>query len=181
MHAPASLVTRVARPTIVLVLVMAAIAGMSRSWVRAADPSMAPPVSGSPTASEAPKTMCESAADLRLYVGFVRDQSIDDAGLLTVLVGAVASLSEARTLAALVGETYRPLVDDLVASLQDLRTTVRAFRDQGTVGAGLVQVGEAVARVGTTMDALSLALHEPCPTDAPVAPPAPAASASPAA
>ena len=110
--------------------------------------------------------MCESAADLRLYIGFLRDQSIRD-DVVPVLVGAAASLYEARTLAGLVSDTYRPLVDDLVRSLSDLVAAVRGFRDQGTVGAGLVQIGEAISGVGTAMDALSVALREPCPVESP--------------
>ena len=125
--------------------------------------------------------MCESVSDLRLYVGFTRDQSVKEDGLLPVLVGVVASISEARTLAGLVDETYRPLVDDLIASLEDLHTAVRGFRDQGTVGAGLVQLGEGITSVGATMDALSAALREPCPVEAPGASGPPAASASPVA
>jgi hypothetical protein len=180
MHAPASLRTRVTRPSIVLLLVLAALAlATTTPRVRAADASASPVTSAAPIASEAPKTMCESLADLRLYIGFLRDQSIEDDGLLPVLVGAVASLSEARTLAGLAGETYRPLVDDLVGSLATLASAIRDFRDQGTVGAGLVQLGESIAGVGASMDTLSVALREPCPLESPDAS-APAASASPA-
>jgi hypothetical protein len=142
--------------------------------VHAADPSGAPVAAGSPAASEAPPTMCESLADLRLYVGFLRGQSLSEDGLLPILVGAVASISEARTLAPLVGDTYRPLVEGLLASLQALRSAVRGFGDADTVGTGLVGIGEAIVGIGTTMDALSLALREPCPeaSPAPVASPA---------
>jgi len=182
MHASVSSLARVARPCIVLILVVAALAAWAtQPRVRAADPSAAPVATGSPVASETPRTMCESLADLRLYVGFLRDQSIDDDGLLPVLVGAVASISEARTLASLVSETYRPRVDDLVASLEALQTAVRGFRDQGTIGAGLVHLGEAITGVGTAMDALSAALREPCPVEAPGASGSPAALASPVA
>jgi hypothetical protein len=124
--------------------------------------------------------MCESLANLRLYVGFVRDQSIRDDGLLPVLVGVVASLSEARTLAGLVRETYRPLVDDLVTSLTDLDSAVRMFFDQGTVGAGLVQLGGAITAVGEKLDTLAGAAREPCPAESPAPSPLPPASASPA-
>ncbi len=125
--------------------------------------------------------MCESAADLRLYVGFLRDQSIREDGLLPVLVGAVASLSEARRLSSLAGEIYRPLVNDLEASLTDLLTAVRRFRGQETIGAGLVTLGEAITGVGIAMDALSAGLREPCPGETPGASGLPAASASPGA
>lgn len=173
---------RVARPFIVLLLVVTALAGgATHARVRAADPSAEPAASGAPADPGAPKTLCESASDLRLYVGFLRDQSISEDGFLAVTVGAVASISEARTLAGLVGETYRPLVDDLIVSLGDLQTAVRGFRDQGSVGGGLVQLGEAITSVGTAMDALSIALREPCPVETPAASEAPLASASPAA
>lgn len=116
--------------------------------------------------------MCESLADLRLYVGFLRGQSVSEDGMLPVLVGTVASLSEARTLAGLVGQTYRPLVDDLIGALAGLRSSLAGFGDAGTVGSGLVGVGEAIVAIGTRMDALSAALREPCPA----ASPAPSAS-----
>ena len=182
MHASVSFLARVARPSIALILVVAALAGVTtQPPVRAADPSAEPVASSAPVASVAPKTMCESVSDLRLYVGFLRGLSIKEDGVLPVLVGAAASISEARTLAGLVSETYRPLVDDLVASLDSLQTAVRGFRDQGTLGSGLVQLGVAITGVGSAMDALSTALREPCPVEAPSASGLPAASASPAA
>jgi hypothetical protein len=182
MHASASILTRAARPSILLVLVLAALsATLMGERVRAADASAVPPVSASPIASEPAKTMCESAADLRLYVGFLRDQSLDEDGLVPILVGAAASLSEAHTLAGLVSDTYRPLVDDLVSALSDLVWAVRGFREQGTIGAGLVGLGDAITRVGTAMDALSGALREPCPIASPGPSTVPAASGSPAA
>jgi hypothetical protein len=176
MYATAHPRLRGARPSIVLLLVLGILmlAGLAAP-TRAADPSAAPAAAGSPIASEAPQTMCGSVADLRLYLGFVRDQAANDGGLLPILVGTVASLGEARTLAGLVAETYRPLVDDLVAALQSLRTSIRGFSDAGTVGSGLVAVGEAIVDIGTRMDALSAALSEPCPAASP-APSAPAAS-----
>jgi hypothetical protein len=125
--------------------------------------------------------MCESLSDLRLYIGFVRDQSIDDGELLPMLVGAVAALSEARTLAGLVSETYRPLADNLIGSLQGLETAVRGFRDEETIGTGLEELGVAITGVGTAMDALAAALRDPCPAEPPDASAPPAASASPAA
>lgn len=127
--------------------------------------SAAPPEA--PAATDAPPTMCESLADLRLYVGFLRDQSLDEDGLLPILVGAAASIAEARTLLPLVSEEYRPLVESLVGSLEDLRSAVRGFGDAGTVGTGLVQVGESIVSIGTSLDALSLALREPCPEASP--------------
>ena len=123
--------------------------------------------------------MCESASDLRLYTGFLRDQSIKDDGVLPVLVGTVAALSEAHTLAGLADETYRPLVDDLVVSLEGLRTAVRGFRSEQTVGAGVKQLGEAIAGVGSAMDVLSVALRAPCPPEVSGVPGPSAAPASP--
>ena len=164
MHASAWSLTRVSRPFVVVILVVTAtIAGSMGSHVAAADPSGSPVTSAAPVPAEAPKTMCESASDLRLYVGFLKDQSLREDGIVPVLVGAVASLSEARTLAGLVGETYRPLVDDLIVSLQSLQGALRGFRDQPTVGAGLVQLGESISGIGVAMDALSVALSGPCP------------------
>jgi hypothetical protein len=118
--------------------------------------------------------MCQSLADLRLYVGFLREQSLDEDGLLPILVGAAASIAEARALLPLVGDEYRPLVEALLGSLEDLRTAVRGFGEAGTVGTGLVQVGESIVGIGTSLDALSLALREPCPeaSPAPMASPA---------
>jgi hypothetical protein len=182
MNASVSSLTRFARPSIGIMLVFAALAGVAPGpGVRAADPSPQSVAVASPVASEAPKTMCESAADLRMYVGFLQDQSIKEDGLLPVMVGVVASLSEARTLAGLVQETYRPLIDDLVNSLTDLEFAVRHIRDQGTLGSGLVQLGQAITVVGTKLDALSSTLREPCLVAAPGSSPLPAASASPAA
>lgn len=154
-----------ARPSTVVVLVlMSLVLGGLIAPIRAADPS--PGATAGPAPSEAPPTMCESLADLRLYVGFLRDQSLDEDGLLPILVGTVASLSEARRLAGLVGETYRPLVDDLIEALEGLGSAVRGFGDAGTVGPGLVGVGEAIVSVGTSMDVLSAAIQEPCPAAA---------------
>ena len=170
-HSPSSPV-RINRPGIALLLSVAL-------WLTA---SLALPLgvtaqseapSEAPAASEAPPTMCQSLANLRLYVGFVRDQSPGEDGLLPILVGVVASIAEARTLAPLVGDEYRPLVEALVGSLDDLRSAVRGFGDAGSVGAGLVAVGESIVGIGTSLDALSLALREPCPdaSPAPVASP----------
>jgi len=182
MHPSAWSPASVARPLMVVLLVVAALAGgSSQPAVMAADPSAPPAASAAPAPTDVPGAMCESASDLRLYVGFLRDQTISEDGLLAVLVGAVASLSEARTLAGLSGETYRPLVDDLIGALQDLGTAVRGFRDQGTVGAGLVQLGESIAAVGSAMDALSAGLREPCPPGSPAASAPPTTAASPAA
>ena len=108
---------------------------------------------------------CQSADDLRLIIGFLRetDPSVD--GWVPVIVGAIAGLSEARQLAGLVGDTYRPLVDDLVISLEGLRTTLDEVEGQATAGAQLAAVGEAITAIGNAMDALSVQLQTDCPTD----------------
>ncbi len=159
-----------------MVALIAMVGAILAPHARAAEASTPP----APVSSAAPKTMCESLADLRLYVGFLRDQSLHDDGLVPVLVGVVASLEEARTLAGLVGQEYRPLVDDLIEALRDLGSSVRGFREAGTIGSGLVQLGEAIARVGVTLDVLSGALREPCPLEspAPTTMPQPAPSAA---
>jgi hypothetical protein len=108
---------------------------------------------------------CQSADDLRLIIGFLRetDPSVD--GWVPVIVGVIAGLSEARQLAGLVGDTYRPLVDDLVISLEGLRTTLDEVGGQATAGAQLAAVGEAITAIGNAMDALSVQLQTDCPTD----------------
>ena len=108
---------------------------------------------------------CQSAENLRLIVEFMRETDTSEDGWVPLLVGAIAGLSEARTLAGLVGTTYQPLIDDLVTSLSDLRSTAEGLREQGTVGAQLEALGTAVAGVGSAMDALSVQLQTPCPTD----------------
>jgi hypothetical protein len=182
MNASASFLARAVRPSILLVLLVAALVGAALApGVRAADPSAAPGALASPGASGVPETMCDSVADLRVYVGFLRDQTLDDGGLVPMLVGAAASLSEARTLLGLVSDTYRPLVQELIGSLQTLKTAVHGFFDEGTIGAGLVQLGEAIAGVGASMDALTTELRQPCPAASPAASALPAPSGSPAA
>jgi hypothetical protein len=109
---------------------------------------------------------CESADDLRLIADFLRDTDTSEDGWLPVFVGAVAGLSEARQLAGLLGDTYRPLVDNLIASLEGLRTTVEQLDGQETVGAQLAVIGEAITDIGNAMDALSVELQTPCPVDA---------------
>jgi hypothetical protein len=109
---------------------------------------------------------CDVADDLRLVIEFLRETDGSEDGWASVIVGAIAGLSLARDLLGLTGETYRPLVDDLVASFQGLRATAEGLRDQATLGAGLAAIGEAITEVGTTMDAISAELRTPCPTPA---------------
>jgi len=107
--------------------------------------------------------MCASAADLRTIVGFIQGTDVEADGWVPLLVGALAGASEARGLVGLVGETYRPLVDDLVTSLQDLLSITDELRELDTLGSKVAQVGEAITQIGNDMDALSAALREPCP------------------
>lgn len=120
-----------------------------------------------PTADPSPspvvKTTCESGADLRVDVDFLRSLEIREDGLLSVLVAVDAALGEAQLLVNLVAEEYRPLVVDLVLALQGLRTTAEELADQETVGAGIASIGAAITEIGETMDALTLRLQEPCP------------------
>lgn len=165
----ASLTTRrrPARPTVtvLLALLLAVLAGGALVPAAvAADPSQAPvasaPASGAPMDPAA--AMCQSASDLRLYIGWLREQNPGEDGWLPVLVGAAAAFAEARTLVGLVDETYRPLASDLMTSLESLRTAVRGLRDEGTVGSRIAELGAAILAIGSSMDALSTALREPC-------------------
>ena len=45
---------------------------------------------------------------------FIQDSVDQEAGLIPVGIGVIAGLSEANTLISLVGETYQPLVEDLI-------------------------------------------------------------------
>jgi hypothetical protein len=148
-------------------LVMAAVAATSAGFspaAVAADPSPQPAAVGSPGVETAEgKTLCQSADDLRLIVGFLSETSISEEGVVPVVVGVIAGLSEARTLAGIVDETYRPLVEDLSGSLGDLRTTVETRGELATAGAQIAAIGEAITAVGNAMDALSVQLQTPCP------------------
>ena len=114
-------------------------------------------------------TLCDSAGDLRLIIGFLRDTDPSQDGWPPILVGAIAALSEARHLAGSVGETYRPLVDDLIVSLEGLRSTVEGLEESETLGARIASIGEAITDIGNAMDSLSFQLREPCPSAVPVA------------
>ena len=54
----------------------------------------------------------------------------------------------------------------LVTSLQELRATIDGFADEGTLGAGIASVGDAITEIGVAMDALTVALRTPCPSPA---------------
>ena len=108
--------------------------------------------------------MCASAADLRLIVDFMRDTDVEMDGWVPILVGAIAGLSEARDLLGLVGESYRPMVEDVVTSLQDLFSIAEDLRGLETLGSQVAAVGEAITAVGVSLDELSVALQVPCPS-----------------
>ena len=121
-------------------------------------------------ASVAPETdpasaVCESAADLRLVIGFLQDTSISEDGLIPLAVGGIAGISVARDLVGQVGETLDPLVQDLIVSLQGLRDISDEMSDDDTLGARLAILGASIVEIGEAMDALSLQLRERCPTD----------------
>ena len=101
----------------------------------AADPSPEPVAAGSPgVALPGDTSLCQSADNLRLIIDFLRETSISEDGVVPVVVGAIAGLSEVQTLAGLLNETYRPLVDDLTGSLEVLRTTVETLDESGDGG-----------------------------------------------
>jgi hypothetical protein len=108
---------------------------------------------------------CQSASDLRLIIGFLRDTDPSVDGWAPVIVGVIAGLSEARQLAGFAGETYRPLVDDLIISFEGLRMTLDEVGGEATAGAQLAAVGEAITAIGNAMDALSVQLQTGCPID----------------
>jgi hypothetical protein len=159
------------RPIIVVTLALILGAAATPTSLLAADPS--PMTSGDPTAaaasaqpSQAPgEAMCASAADMRTIVGFVQGTDVEAEGWVPIFVGLVAGLSEARGLLGLVDETYRPLVDELITSLQDLRSITDELRQIDTLGSQVAAVGEAITEIGNDMDALSEGLREPCPVD----------------
>ena len=109
--------------------------------------------------------VCESAADLRLVIGFLQDTSISEDGLIPVAVGGIAGVSVARELAAQVGETLSPHVEDVIVSLQGLRDISDEVSDDDTLGARVAILGASIVEIGEAMDALSLQLQERCPTD----------------
>jgi hypothetical protein len=155
---------RLAAVLAVVVLVLAATASTLLPLAAvAADPSPEPAAAGSPdVALPGDTSLCQSADNLRLIIDFLRETSISEDGVIPVVVGVIAGLSEVQALAGLLNETYRPLVDDLTGSLETLRTTVETIDELGTVGAQVAAIGEAVTAVGSAMDALSVELQSPC-------------------
>jgi hypothetical protein len=159
------------QPIVIALVVVAGLAWLLPSRLVAAEPSAVPLTSiapASPTSTMAPvEAMCESAADLRLIIAFLRDTDVSEDGWLPVFVGTIAALSEARQLAGSVDQTYRPLLDDLIGTLEGLRSTIADLDELETVGSQLAVIGEAITDIGLAMDALSVQLRTPCPMGAP--------------
>lgn len=118
-----------------------------------------------PEPTSTAKTLCQSGADLRTDIESLRSLDVSEDGVLQLIVSADAALGEARTLALLAGQEYGPLVTDVVVSLQDVRDIGQALERQDTIGASIAVIGEAITAVGDSMDALTLALREPCPEE----------------
>lgn len=169
MNARATSLPRTTRPgvTFFLATVLAASFTVAMSpALQAAEASPAPEAAASPGPSPAPAgALCTSANDLRLIIGFMRDIDVSVDGWIPVLVGAIAALSEARQLAGLADETYRPLVDELIGALEGLRSTVDGLGELDTAGAKVTAIGEAITAIGEAMDALSVQLRSPCPAE----------------
>ena len=130
------------------------------SPVAAQEESSAP--AATPTAAE---SACASAEDLAFIISFIGNSIESESGLVPLGIGVVAAVGETRTLASLVGETYRPLVEDLLISLENLRETMGALEDLDTAGAKLASTGEAVADIGNAMDELTVQLRTRCSDD----------------
>jgi hypothetical protein len=163
-----TLLTRFSRgPSFLLALLLAAASVAVLPWgLLAAEPSSSPESAGSVQPSmAAAEAVCASADDLRLIVGFLRDTDTSTDGWVPVVVGAIAGLAEARDLLGLAEDAYRPLVEDLVVSLQDLASITDELRGLETAGAQVAAVGTAITAVGEAMDALSVAMRVPCPAD----------------
>lgn len=130
--------------------------------------SMLPPVlfGVTPTATPEP-TICSSAEDLRGSIARLRETDLSEVGVLGLLVTVDVAIEAARTLAASVGEVYRPLTQDVITSLQGLRTTLDELGDQPTLGASMTSIGEAIVEIGQAADALEVQLRTPCPTEVP--------------
>lgn len=156
---------RARRPSILLALILVIVAVPMLTAASFGAESSSPP-GGEPSAAPSLTTaeaVCASADDLRLIVQFLRDTDTSVDGWLPILVGAIAGISEGRELLGLVDDTYRPLVDDLVVSLEGLLSITDELRGQETVGAQVATLGEAITAVGNAMDALTVAVREPCP------------------
>lgn len=147
--------TRIVVATLLLALVALPLLAAP---VSAQDESPAPVASLSPA-----EAACASADDLRVILDFTRESAESDRGLIPVGIGVIAGLSEARVLAGLVGEVYRPLVADLIVSLQDLRDTIGELDEIDTAGSMVAAVGLALVDIGAAMDELGAQLRAGCP------------------
>jgi len=154
--------TRLERTRVLVLMLVVALLSVLALALPVAAQDASPDPSASPTAAEA---ACQSASDLEVILGFVIDSVEAESGLVPVGIGVIAALSEARTLVQLVGEAYRPLVQDLIVSLQDLRATIGDLDDLDTAGAKLAVVGETVVDIGNAMDAVSMQLRTGCPEE----------------
>lgn len=149
--------TRIVVPMILLALVALPLMAASAS---AQDESPAPTASMTPA-----EAACASADDLRVILDFTRESVESDRGLVPVGIGVIAGLSEARVLAGLAGEVYRPLVEDLIVSLQDLRDTIGSLDEIDTAGSLVAAVGEDLVVIGEAMDELGAQVSTDCPEE----------------
>lgn len=142
-------------------LVILSLALVAGSWT---SPALAQDATAEPGPTLTPaEAACESASDLRIIVGFIDESLEDEAGLVPLAIGVLAGVSEARDLVGLVGETYRPLAEELLLSLQGLRDTLGALDDLETGGARLAAVAGSVEEIGLALDALTVQLRTGCP------------------
>jgi hypothetical protein len=158
---PATVRTSRARSVVLSFMLAVTALPLLSGGLLAQDATMEP--AASPTASEA---ACQSADDLRVIVDFIGDSVESEAGLIPVGIGVIAGLSEARALLGLVGEAYRPLVEDLVLSLQDTRDSLGALGDGASAGERVAAIGESLVGIGEAMDELGTQLRTPCPQNA---------------
>ena len=123
-----------------------------------------PPGLFAPTAtpSPTPKGVCANQADLLVAIDELRSLDVSEAGVLALGESLDAALTEARLLIEAVGEELRPLVLDLVVSLENLRATVDELADQATLGSKIASIGESLIEIGETMDALEVRLRTRC-------------------
>lgn len=117
----------------------------------------------SESATPASKTMCQSSEDLAAEIALLRSIDVSEDGVVSLITAADAAIGEAQLLAELVVDEYRPLVEDTVVALQELRDIGEEARGQATIGARVATIGEAVTEVGRAMDALETQLRQPCP------------------
>ena len=152
--------TRPQRTRVVVAMLLLALVALPliAASVSAQDESPAPTASVTPA-----QAACGSADDLRVILDFTRESVESDRGLIPVGIGVIAGLSEARNLAGLVGDVYRPLVEEVIVSLQDLRDIIGDLDEMDTAGTKVSAVGEALVDIGDAMDELGVQLRTGCP------------------